>query len=104
MQTMVVDALPGFGLPASGLPMTVLRWLARSRQVLHALPAGGPQHDLGIGRFALPVRVVEPRSPPQLRESLVASDPRGRLGINYGSRRDLRASLETGLVVCLAME
>ena len=102
--TEVKAALPKFGLPASRSPTTVLRWPARSRQGVHVLPAGDRQNDFAIGCVALLVRVVEPRSLPQLGECLVAPDPQRCLGSEVEGRRDLRTSLETGLAVCLTME
>ena len=102
--TQVKAALPRFGLPASGSPTTVLRWPVRSRQGVHVIPVGDRQNDFAIGGVALLVRVVEPRSLPQLGECLVAPDSQRCLGSEVESRKDLRASLETGLAVCLAME
>ena len=73
LQGLVADALPAFGSQASGGTMTVFRWPSRSRQVIHVLPVGDRQKDFGLGRVAALVLVVEPGSPVQLNEQLVAS-------------------------------
>ena len=91
---LLADALPRFGLPASGGSMTVLRWPARSRQVVHVLPVGDRQKHFGIGRAAVLVLVVEPGSPAQLDAELVGS----ALGLTATESR-VAVALATGRTV-----
>ena len=77
--TQVKAALPRFGLPAG--PVTVLRRPAQSRQGVHVLPVGDRQNDFAVGGVALLVRVVEPRSLPQLGECLVTPTLKGALAV-----------------------
>ena len=73
LQELVAHALPGFRSPVAGDSITVLRWPARSRLVVHVLPVGNRQKDFGIGGVAVLVLLVEPGRPAQLDAELVAS-------------------------------
>ena len=73
LQGLVAEALPRFGSQARGGSMTVSRWPAVSRQVVHLLPVGDRRKNFGIGRVAVLAVVVEPGSPGRLDADLVAS-------------------------------
>ena len=73
LQGLLADALPRFGLLATGGSMTAFRWPLRTRQVVHVLPVDGSQRDFGMGRVAVLVLVTEPGGPPKLDPKLVAS-------------------------------
>ena len=70
---LLADALPRFGSQSSGGSMTVTRWPARSRQVVHVVPVSDRQNNFGIGRVAVLVLVTEPGRRVRLDTELVAS-------------------------------
>ena len=73
LEGLLAEALPRFGLQASGGTMTVMRWPSRSRQVVHVLPVSDHLNNFGIGRVSVLVLVVEPDRVANLDGELVAS-------------------------------
>lgn len=73
LEALLADALPRFGLQSTGGSMTVMRWLSRSRQVVHVVPISNRRKDFGIGPVAALVLVVEPGRVAHLNAEMVAS-------------------------------
>ena len=73
LQRLLANALPRFGVLATGGSMTVTRRPCRPRQVVIVHPVGDRQSDFGIGRVAVLVLVVEPGNSARLDAKLVAS-------------------------------